>query len=124
MIQKFLIQKIPWKTLGVFTLGIIIGLYLGANGAVKVIAKIFETETVAGAINKPTQTTTTHNKVEIKKLKTKHSDSVSFSFKPATIQKPIQKPVEIINNDSCDYYMNLIKKLRPGQLKRLKNKKQ
>lgn len=113
-----LINKIPWKALLIFLAGITIGLYLGGKGAVNTIVRVFETESVSEALNKPTQQTTTNNRVDLKKLKVKKSDSVVFKFEPITTQTPVQ----IITNDSCNYYYELIKALRPGQLKRLKEK--
>lgn len=104
--------------LGIFLIGIFIGEQLGHRGTWRTVEKTLNTKSVNEAINKPTQSTTTNNKVEIKDLKIKKSDSIKFQFDPITTQKPTQ----IITQDSCDYYHKLIQNLRPGQLSRLKNK--
>ena len=106
------IKKIPIRSLVIFTLGLVIGLHLGNKDAINTITKIFDTESVNNAINKPTQTTTTNNSVELKKLKVKDSDSINFSFEPSTSQQPTQ----VITSKPCD---SIWAKLSKSETKRL-----
>ena len=85
-------------------IGLVLGLFLGYKGASKAIINVFNTHSVSGAINKPTQHTTTNNKVEISKLKVKNSDSLNFNFDYKTNQKPL------FLVDSCEKAMIIYNK--------------
>lgn len=94
-----ILKRIPWRALIILIMGIIIGLYLGSKGTLNVITKVFETETVAKALNKPTQETTVNNSVELNKPNLKKSENLSFKFEPATDQDPKQEITQVL--DSC-----------------------
>jgi len=85
-----LIKNIPWKAIGILIIGLVIGLYLGAKLNFRAVERTIEVTGVAEKVNKSTQTTTTHNKVEINDLKVKNSDSIRFQFEPSTVQTPDQ----------------------------------
>lgn len=108
-----LIKTIPWKALGIFTLGITIGLYLGAKGAVSAIIKVFDSESVSKSINKPTNQNNTT--IDFKDNKFKKTDSINITLnqKPKSTQEIVQKL------DSCVIGKKDYSKLTNSQKNRL-----
>ena len=107
-----LISKIPWKALLIFFVGIVLGLYLGSKGTFTTIIKVFETESVSKAINKPTNTNET--KIEFNGNKFKRNDTISVNLQqePNTSQeiKTITEP--------CDSIWGKLNKSQTNRLKR------
>lgn len=64
-----LIKKIPWKALIVLSIGFILGTNFGHRISWLSFEKVLDSESVSTAINKPTTSVTTNNKVELKKNK-------------------------------------------------------
>lgn len=93
-----ILKSIPWKALGVFTLGLVLGLYLGAKGAVKSIIHVFDSESVSKSLNKPTNSNTTT--LVFKDNKFKKTDSINLVLSQKT------KPVQEISLDSCDCFIS------------------
>ena len=88
-----MIKAIPWKALGVFVIGLVLGVYLGGSTTVKAIVTIFDTDSVSRSLNKPTNLNTTS--IEFKDNKFKKSDSIKIQLS----QEP--KTKQTIKNDSC-----------------------
>lgn len=96
--------------LGIYFLGVVTGIPI----TTKIIFGTLNTESISKALNKPTQTTTTNNSVDVKKLKVKDSDSVTFGFKPITTQEPTQ----IITSKPCDSIWTKLSNSQKNRLKR------
>lgn len=81
-----IIKNIPWKALGIMTLGFIIGMYFGAKGAANAIVKVFNSESVSKSINKPTNENNTTVKFEHNKFKKNDTVNIVVSQKPSSSQ--------------------------------------
>lgn len=107
-----MIKAIPWKALGVFVLGLVLGVYLGGSTTVKAIVTIFDTESVSKSLNKPTNQNNTS--IEFKDNKFKKSDSIKIQLS----QEP--KTTQVIKLDSCAVTVKEYNKLSNSQKNKFK----
>ena len=102
-----LIKRIPFKALGVFTIGLVLGLWLGNKNTLKTTKAVLNTQSVAEAINKPTNENKTSIEFVDNKFKKTDSISISLSQEPKTKQE--------ISLDSCKALRKKIQRLTKTQ---------